>query len=123
MPVPTHVHHEAFITTSLPQQFESPPYNYQTRFFPQLNPKPGISVIYPGQTIVGNVGLWVNGVLGYAYQLLRNGVPFQSGGWTTGNLYVVQASDIGSVISLWVTASNNCGAGPVARSPGVLVVS
>ena len=48
---------------------------------------------------------------------------FQAGGWTTGDLYVVQPSDIGSVISLWVTATNQNGAGPVARSAGVLVVS
>lgn len=93
------------------------------RFVPQLNPPPGVQVLYPGQAVIGNVGLWVNGVLGYAYQLLRNGVPFQSGNWTTGNLYVVQASDIGSVISMWITATNQNGAGPVARSQGLLVVS
>ena len=116
----SHLHQPLY---PLPQHIDPPAYIQPRRFVPQLNPPPGIPVVYPGQTIVGNVGLWVNGVLGYAYQLLRNGVPFQSGSWTTGNLYVVQPSDIGSVISLWVMASNNCGAGPVARSPGVLVVS
>ncbi len=93
------------------------------RYFPQLTAPPGVPVVYPGQVIIGNVGLWVNGVLGYAYQLLRDGVVFQQGGWTTGNLYTVAASDIGSVLQLWITATNQNGAGPVAKSAGVLVVS
>ncbi len=88
---------------------------------PHTNPPPGIPVVYAGQTIVGNVGLWVNGVLGYAYQLLRNGVVFQAGGWTTGDLYVVQPSDVGSVLSISITATNQNGAGPVAKSAGLLV--
>jgi hypothetical protein len=76
-----------------------------------------------GQQLTGNVGLWVNGVLGYAYQLSRNGVVFQSGNWSAGPLYTVQASDIGSVIALIVTASNRSGAGPPASSTPVLIVS
>ena len=75
-----------------------------------------------GQTIVGTVGLWVNGVLGYMYQLLRNGVVFQSGNWTDGQLYVVLASDVGSVLSLVVIAQNHDGAGPAASSAPLLVV-
>ena len=118
-----HTHHnETYIAANYPPQIDATHIQRQ-RFFPQLTPPPGVPVIYPGQTIVGNVGLWVNGVLGYAYQLLRNGVVFQVGNWTTGDLYVVQPSDIGSVMSIWVTATNQNGAGPVARSAGVLVVS
>ena len=116
----SHLHQPIY---PLPQHIDPPAYIQTQRFVPQLNPAPGIAVVYPGQTIVGTVGLWVNGVLGYAYQLLRDGIIFQSGTWTTGNLYVVQASDIGSVISLKVTATNGAGAGPVASSTPVLVVS
>ncbi len=102
-------------------QVGAAPYIQPQRFVPHTNPPPGIPVVYAGQTIIGNVGLWVNGVLGYAYQLLRNGVAFQSGGWTTGILYVVQPSDVGSVLSIAITATNQNGSGPVAQSNGVLV--
>jgi hypothetical protein len=78
---------------------------------------------YPGQVLIGNVGLWVNGVLGYAYQLLRNGVVFQAGNFVPGPLYTVAPSDVGSVFSLIVTATNSNGAGPVATSAGIIVVS
>jgi len=75
-----------------------------------------------GQVLTGKVGLWVNFPTGYAYQLLRNAVVFQSGNWDgTGPTYTVQNSDIGQVISLKVIASNSSGAGPVASSPGVLI--
>jgi len=75
----------------------------------------------PGQVLTGNVGLWVNGVTGYAYQLLRNGVTFQSGVWGPGVTYTVQASDSGSVISINVIASNSSGSGLPAHSMGVVI--
>ena len=90
---------------------------------PIVAPAPTIPVAHVGQTIVGTVGLWVNGVLGYMYQLLRNGVVFQSGNWTDGSmLYIVQPTDVGTVISLVVTAQNNAGAGSAASSAPLLVV-
>jgi len=76
-----------------------------------------------GQVLTGNVGLWVNFPTGYAYQLLRNGSVFQAGPWGPGPAYTVQASDIGSVLSLNVIASNSSGSGPVASSQGVVIAS
>lgn len=76
-----------------------------------------------GQVLTGKVGLWVNFPAGYAYQLLRNGAVFQAGQWGPGPTYTVQASDIGSVLSINVTASNSSGAGPVAVSQGVSILS
>ena len=92
------------------------------RYAPIVSPAITIPVAHVGQTIVGTVGLWVNGVLGYMYQLLRNGVVFQSGNWTDGQLYTVLASDVGSVLSLVVIAQNHDGAGPAASSAPLLVV-
>jgi hypothetical protein len=89
---------------------------------PIVAPAPTIPVAHVGQIIVGTVGLWVNGVLGYMYQLLRNGVVFQSGNWTDGQLYTVLSTDVGSVLSLVVIAQNHDGAGPAARSAPLLVV-
>lgn len=77
-----------------------------------------------GQTLFGNVGLWVNQPAGYAYQFLRNGAVFQSGPWIYPDpSYTVQLSDVGSVLSINVIASNTSGAGPVASSQGVVIVS
>jgi len=76
-----------------------------------------------GQVLTGNVGLWVNFPTGYAYQLLRNGVVFQSGTWGPGPAYTVQAGDIGTVLSIQVIASNLSGSGPVASSSGVAILS
>jgi hypothetical protein len=77
----------------------------------------------PGQQLTGNVGLWVNGVLGYAYQIARDGVVFQSGNWDPGALYTIRQSDVGSVISLMITATNRSGAWMSASSAPVLVVA
>lgn len=78
----------------------------------------------PGQQLIGDVGLWVNGVLGYSYQLTRNGVVFQSGNWMPGEpLYTVQSSDVGDVIALLVMATNRSGAGPMVSSAPVLIVA
>ncbi len=76
-----------------------------------------------GEVLTGNVGLWVNFPTGYAYQLLRDGTAFQSGQWATGPSYTVQLSDVGSVLSLNVIASNSSGSGPIASSPGVVIAS
>jgi hypothetical protein len=77
----------------------------------------------PGQQLTGHVGLWVNGVLGYAYQLTRNGVVFQAGNWIADSLYTVQPSDVGSVIALLVIATNRSGAGPIISSAPILIVA
>lgn len=95
----------------------------QKRLIPITAPAPTMPTASPGQQLTGNVGLWVNGVLGYAYQLTRDGIMFQSGSWLAGALYTVQASDVGSVIALIVTATNRSGAGPVASSVPTLIVS
>ncbi len=100
----------------------APPLLVPQQHVPIVAPAPGIPVAHVGQTIVGTVGLWVNGVLGYMYQLLRNGVVFQSGNWTDGQLYTVLASDVGSVLSLVVIAQNHNGSGPAATSAPLLVV-
>ena len=76
-----------------------------------------------GEVLTGNVGLWVNFPTGYAYQLLRNGAIFQVGTWGPGPTYTVQASDIGTVLSLNVIATNSSGSGSVASSQGVVIVS
>jgi hypothetical protein len=60
-------------------------------------PPPGIPVASPGQQLIGDVGLWVNGVLGYSYPLTRNGLQFQTGPWSGGPLYTLQNSDVGDV--------------------------
>jgi len=78
--------------------------------------------VIPGQTLPGNVGLWVNFPTGYAYQLLRNGNVFQAGPWGAGPSYTVQLSDVGSIITLNVIASNSSGSGPVAGSGDYLAV-
>ena len=82
-----------------------------------------LDVSQVGEVLTGKVGLWVNFPTGYAYQLLRNGAVFQAGPWGPGPTYTVQVSDIGSVLSLNVIASNSSGAGPVASSHGVVIGS
>jgi hypothetical protein len=83
-----------------------------------------ITSAVPGQTLFGNVGLWVNGVTGYAYQLMRNGAVFQSGSWGSQDpSYTVQSSDVGTVITITVTASNSSGAGPPTQSVSVVITS
>jgi hypothetical protein len=100
----------------------SPPLLVRQQHTPIVAPAPTVPVAHVGQAIIGTVGLWVNGVLGYMYQLLRNGVVFKSGNWTDGHLYTVLASDVGSVLSLVVIAQNHNGSGPVASSAPLLVV-
>jgi hypothetical protein len=97
-------------------------YQPQSKVIPLTAPIPGgIPVASPGQQLIGTVGLWVNGVLGYNYQLTRNGLPFQTGPWSDGPLYTLQLSDVGSVIALVIIAINKSGAGPVAKSMPILV--
>jgi hypothetical protein len=77
-----------------------------------------------GQTLFGNVGLWVNQPTGYAYQFLRNGVVFQGGPWIAPDpSYTVQLSDVGTVITINVIASNSSGAGLAAQSTSVVITS
>ena len=57
-----HVHHnETYIAASYPPQIDVATVRPK-RFVPQLTPPPGVPVLYPGQTIVGNVGAWVEGM-------------------------------------------------------------
>jgi hypothetical protein len=69
-----------------------------------------------------NVGLWVNGVQGYSYQLTRNGVVFQSGNYTDGPLYTLQPADVGQAFNVIIIATNKSGSGPSATSAGVIGV-
>jgi len=75
----------------------------------------------PGNTLVGHVGLWANGVDGYAYQMYKNGqpVPGYSGNWPGSNAeYVVQNDDVGATFYFAIWASNNSGTGaPVNTNP------
>lgn len=73
--------------------------------------------------LYGDVGLWVNGVMGYSYQLTRNGVVFQSGNYQDKStpLYTIQGSDSGKAFGIIITATNRSGSGPPATSAGVVV--
>ena len=70
--------------------------------------------------LFAKVGLWVNGVQGYSYQLTRDGVVFQSGNYTDGPLYTIQPADVGHAFNIIITATNNSGSGPPATSAGVI---
>ena len=77
----------------------------------------------PGDTLIGDVGLWVNGATGYNYQLDRNGIVFQFGAWGTGPTYLVQESDVGFVISITVFAINRNGTSLAANSIAVSIIA
>ena len=71
-----------------------------------------------GSTLTGTHGTWSNNPSRYAYQWSRDGTPIQG---ATSTTYKVQRSDEGLKLTVTVTASNAVGAGPPAKSAGVLV--
>lgn len=89
--------------------FPTAPYPVNT-ILPSLTLMPAnmaITSAVTGQTLFGNVGLWVNQPTGYAYQFMRNGAVFQAGPWSDPDpSYTVQLSDVGTVITINATAGD-----------------
>lgn len=67
------------------------------------------------QILSATTGTWSNSPSSYAYQWKRNGVDI--GGATTSN-YTITSADIGTTLTVAVTASNAAGAGSPATSAG-----
>lgn len=69
----------------------------------------------PGQTLTTTDGTWTNTPTSYSYQWYRDGVAITG---ATANIYVLTANDVGTTITVVVTASN-AGGSASATSAGV----
>lgn len=72
--------------------------------------------IIVGSTLTATTGTWTNSPTSYAYQWKKGGVAISG---ATSNTYVTVSGDIGSMITVTVTATNPGGAGAPATSSGV----
>lgn len=77
---------------------------------------------YVGQTLTAGMGVWTNTPLVYLYQWNQSGTPISG---ATGSTYVVAVADIGSTLTVTVTAINGFGAGVPATSvpTGVVIAA
>lgn len=73
-----------------------------------------------GFTLTGTSGTWTNSPTGYAYQWLRGSTPISG---ATSSTYTIVNGDVGSAISLRVTASNALGAGTPVTSAATATVT
>ena len=74
-----------------------------------------------GQTLTGSAGAWTNSPTSYANQWQNEGSPIAG---ATSATYIIQASDLGALITLQVIATNSAGASVPAVSPlGTPVIS
>ncbi len=75
-----------------------------------------------GQVLTASSGTWSGSPTGYAYQWRRCGATCTDLAGATGTSYAVGAADVGSTLSVLVTASNTTGsaaAGSAATAPVV----
>jgi hypothetical protein len=74
-----------------------------------------------GQTLTASAGTWTNSPASYANQWQNEGSPIAG---ATSATYIIQASDLGALITLQVIATNSAGASIPAVSPlGTPVIS
>jgi hypothetical protein len=72
-----------------------------------------------GVTLSGSNGTWTNAPTGYTYQWFANGVAI---GGATSNTFLLTATQLGTVITFTVTASNAGGSGTPATSAATSAV-
>ena len=72
-----------------------------------------------GVTLSGSNGTWTNSPTGYTYQWFANGVAI---GGATSNTFLLTATQLGTVITFTVTASNAGGSGTPATSAATSAV-
>jgi hypothetical protein len=88
---------------------------------PQNTAVPTISgTTTEGQTLTAANGTWTNSPSSYAYQWRRNGVDISG---ATSGTYVLVLADVGTTITVRVTASNASGAGPAATSAATATIA
>ena len=95
--------------------------------YPNYPATQGIATSISGNTAVGSTltALWGNwnsdpafAPESYSYQWYKGGVSISG---ATNNTYVTQASDVGSIITVTVTATNQRGSTPSASSNSIIV--
>jgi hypothetical protein len=72
-----------------------------------------------GQTLTATNGTWTNSPASYAYQWKRAGVPIAG---ATASTYVPVQADVGSTLTVSVTATNASGSGTATSAPTSAVI-